>query len=244
MTTRILLIEPAGGPGAELAAVLGAHGVLVDVVRRAQEALPQVERGAPDALVLDIDGLPEDPLEVLRGLRARSAAPIIVIGSAGDEVEQIVALELGADDYVAKPLTGRLLLARLRSRLRRAGGPPPGSAATPRLRIDPVEREASFDGRPLCLPPSEFDLLRQIAARPGCVVERRQLARLSDGDGEAGLRNIDSRVCRLRKRLAAQGVEALSIRAVSGVGYRLLIVDAAPPPPRWSLAAPRGAVAA
>lgn len=228
MATSILLVEPDEALAAELAAAIGAHGVRVDVARGIDEALLRIGRTAPSALLLDLDGLDDDPIDALRQARTQGPMPIVVIGSSVDEVEQIVALELGADDFVAKPVTARLLLARVRSRLRRAS--PAATAAGPsRLRVDAVEREAYFDGRALPLPPSEFDLLRALTARVEGVVERRHLARLLGGDGEAGLRNVDSTVCRLRKRLAAQGAEAVSIRAVSGVGYRLSIDGTASP---------------
>lgn len=229
MNSRILMLVPRPQLAEELSGPIRAQGLQVDVVAEAEEALARLGRGSPDLMVMDVEGLNVDASEALRRARAASRIPIIVLG-AGDEIEEIVALELGADDYAAKPLTGRLLLARVRSCLRRAAHTVADAAAAPqRLQIDPVEREVRFDGSTIELPPSEFDLLRLLAERAGHVVERAQLARAL-GERAVQARTVDSAVCRLRKNLARQGAEAISIRAVTGLGYRLAITAAGPAP--------------
>jgi DNA-binding response OmpR family regulator len=206
-----------------LAAPGSTHGLRVEVVDSTEQLLATLASGRPDLVVMDMDGPAIDPVESLRTARAASTAPIIVLASAADEIDQIVAFELGADDYATKPLTGRLLLARMKSRLRRSQ-PQPAAHGAARLRLDPAGREVSFDGRPIELPPSEFVALRMLVERAGRVVTRSELAQ-EIGDASLQRRSIDSTICRLRKHLLLQGAQ-VEIRAVTGAGYRLRVEPA------------------
>ena len=191
-----------------------------------REALERFHEARPDLVVLDLM-LPEmDGLEVCRRLRRDSGVPIIMLTARAEEVDELVGLELGADDYVTKPFSPRALLARIRSVLRRATPADDGEAplSLGRLRVDPSRHEATWKGTPLALTPTEFRLLAALARRPGRVFERLALLERIQGEAYAGYeRTVDAHVKNLRKKLAAAGGEAAaySIMTVPGVGYRM-----------------------
>ena len=223
-------------------------GFRVTAVATGQEALaalgltapPAGEAAAPaaafDCLILDLM-LPDlDGFEVLRTLRragpgAVGALPVILLTARGEDVDKIVGLELGADDYVVKPFNPRELVARVRALLRRMGevqalraqlaagapaAPPPGG-----LRIDAARRTASFQGVPLDLRPKEFDLLALLAAHPGQVFTRETLLdRVWGYDSYIEPRTVDVHIRRLREKLAAVDPTAPLIDTERGVGYR------------------------
>ena len=188
------------------------------------QALRAFERSGPDLIVLDLV-MPElDGTEVCRALRARSAVPIIMLSSKDDEIDRVVGLELGADDYVTKPFSPRELVARVRTVLRRAR---PAEAATPpsralqhgKLRIDLDRHEVAWDGRPVELTATEFSLLRALAEHPGRVYTREELMARSYDDAVVSARTIDSHLRRVRAKLLQAGGEP--IETLHGVGYRL-----------------------
>ncbi len=179
--------------------------------------------GCFDLVLLDL-GLPDlDGLEVCRGIRSASAVPIIVVTARGDEVDRVVGLELGADDYLTKPFGFRELLARIRAVLRRAGpadgrGP---SATGPlnvgSLTIDLRTREVAVDGEVVGLTPKEFDLLAHLAEDPGRVFSRGEiLEAVWDPHWYGPTRTLDAHVASLRRKLGAGRIET-----VRGVGFRL-----------------------
>ena len=189
----------------------------------AEAGLRVVEDRRPDLVILDL-GLPggRDGLDVCRELRAGSSVPIIVLTARDDEIDRVLGLELGADDYVTKPFSPRELVARVRAILRRAGGEGP-STGPPVLRVGDVEvdlgrREARAAGTPVALTAREFDLLAHLAEHRGLALSRRQLL-----DGAWGVdwvgdeRTVDVHVGQLRKKLG----DALPLDTVWGVGYRL-----------------------
>ena len=196
-----------------------------------REALERFRQERPDLVVLDVM-LPElDGLEVCRRIRRDSAVPIVMLTARAEEVDELIGLELGADDYVAKPFSPRTLLARVRSVLRRAvpaeeyeaGGSEAPLSVGP-LRVDPSRHEATWNGAPLALTPTEFRLLWALARRPGRVFGRLELLERIQGEAYAGYeRTVDAHVKNLRKKLAAAGGEAAasSIATVPGVGYRM-----------------------
>ena len=189
----------------------------------AEAGLHQVEVRRPDLVVLDL-GLPggRDGLDVCRELRDGSSIPIIVLTARDDEIDRVLGLELGADDYVTKPFSPRELVARVRAVLRRAGGDGP-TTAPPVLRVGDVEvdlgrREVRVAGTPVALTAQELDLLAHLAEHRGLALTRRQLL-----DGAWGVdwvgdeRTVDVHVGQLRKKLG----DALPLDTVWGVGYRL-----------------------
>ncbi|QIN85377.1 response regulator (plasmid) [Rubrobacter tropicus] len=195
-------------------------------------ALERFRQERPDLVVLDVM-LPElDGLEVCRRIRRDSAVPIIMLTARAEEVDELIGLELGADDYVAKPFSPRTLLARVRSVLRRAvpaeeygaEGASEAPLSVGPLRVDPSRHEATWDGVPLALTPTEFRLLSALARRPGRVFGRLELLERIQGEAYAGYeRTVDAHVKNLRKKLAGAGGDgaAESVATVPGVGYKL-----------------------
>jgi DNA-binding response OmpR family regulator len=193
-----------------------------------REALDRFRQELPDLVVLDLM-LPElDGLEVCRRIRRDSGVPIIMLTARAEEVDELIGLELGADDYVTKPFSPRTLLARVRSVLRRAV-PAEGSEAPLSLgplRVDPSRHEATWEGAPLALTPTEFRLLLTLARRPGRVFGRLELLQRIQGEAYAGYeRTVDAHVKNLRKKLAVPGGDeaAKSVATVPGVGYKLQV---------------------
>jgi two-component system alkaline phosphatase synthesis response regulator PhoP len=191
------------------------------------QALRQIEAERPALVILDLM-LPEmDGWEVCRQVRASSNLPIIVLTARSDDVDKIVGLELGADDYVTKPFNPRELVARVKAVLRRADAPStPGAGAegsvhAGQLTVDPARREARLGGQLLELRTKEFDLLRVLAEHQGIVLTRQQLLDLAWGfDYYGETRTVDVHVAHLRQQL---GDSPVAIETVWGVGYKLVV---------------------
>ncbi|MBI3979684.1 MAG: response regulator transcription factor [Chloroflexi bacterium] len=224
---KILVVDDEPKLVEVVQAYLERDGFQVVVAGNGREALDRFHLARPDLVVLDLM-LPEiDGLEVCRRLRRESNVPIIMLTARADDADELVGLELGADDYVTKPFSPRALLARVRAVLRRAG-PGPEDDETPLvlgpLRVDPARHEATWAEKPLALTPTEFRLLELLARRPGRVFERLEILDRVQGEAYAGYeRTIDAHVKNLRKKLAAIGGEpaAAGIATVPGVGYKL-----------------------
>jgi DNA-binding response OmpR family regulator len=188
-----------------------------------EAGLAAVDREKPRLAILDI-GLPGqiDGMEICRRLRANGAIPVLMLTARDGEIDRILGLELGADDYVTKPFSPRELVARVRAILRRADGPPadgrPAIVLAGQVEVDTGRREARVDGTVVPLAAREFDLLRFLADHSGLVLTRQQLL---DGVWGAGWfgdeRTVDVHVRQLRKKLG----DALPLTTVWGVGYRL-----------------------
>jgi two-component system, OmpR family, alkaline phosphatase synthesis response regulator PhoP len=197
-------------------------GFSVAEARDGRQALEQHARLDPDLVVLDLM-LPElDGMEVTREIRRRGETPILMLTARGEDIDRIIGLELGADDYLPKPFNPRELVARVKAVLRRTDPTVRGSRPMEvgELRIDPRRREATLAGRRLDLRPREFDLLAALARDPGVVWTRDDLLESvwgTDFPGET--RTVDVHVSALRARLGADGP---AIEAVKGVGYRLV----------------------
>jgi len=189
------------------------------------EALELVARQPPALMVLDLMLPQVDGWEVCRRVRAGEAAPdlpIIVLTARDDDVDKIVGLELGADDYVTKPFNPRELVARVKAVLRRTQGAVRSAAAVHvgDVTIDPARHEVDVAGRPVDLRPKEFDLLLALAEHRGIVLSRAQLLDQVWGYEFYGeTRTVDVHIAQLRKRLAGSSVE---IETVLGVGYKLV----------------------
>jgi len=187
-----------------------------------EAGLEAAVRERPRLVILDI-GLPGeiDGLEVCRRLRSSSDVPVLMVTARDDEIDRVLGLELGADDYVTKPFSPRELAARVKAILRRTDGPPaarPAVLTVGAVEVDTGRREAKVEGRVVSLATREFDLLQFLAENAGLVLSRQQLL-----DGVWGLgwygdeRTVDVHVRQLRKKLG----EALPLTTVWGVGYRL-----------------------
>jgi two-component system alkaline phosphatase synthesis response regulator PhoP len=188
-------------------------------------------RHRPDLVVLDVMLPGLDGFEVCRAIRREADTPILMLTARSDDVDAIVGLELGADDYVTKPFNPRALVARVKAILRRTDGTVRQGRPIEvgDLRIDPRRREALLAGRPLELRSREFDLLAALAREAGAVLGREMLLEDvwgTDFPGET--RTVDVHVSELRKKLAPDGP---TIEAVRGVGYRLVPPPPSDPPP-------------
>jgi DNA-binding response OmpR family regulator len=215
----ILVVEDEAAIADVIRMNLLKAGFGVHVERDGEAALSAVRVHRPAAIILDV-GLPGlDGIEVCRRLRAEQDwTPVLFVTARDDEVDRIVGLELGADDYVTKPFSPRELVARVASVLRRTRGVP---AATPELRmgalsVDPGEHRAFVDGTEIALTATEFELLSFLLRSPGRVFSREQL--LSEVWGYAavgGTRTVDVHIAQVRGKLG----DASPIRTVRGVGY-------------------------
>jgi two-component system, OmpR family, response regulator RegX3 len=213
---RLLVVEDEDAIAEPLVEGLEREGFVVERAATGQEAL---DADVPDLVLLDLR-LPDlDGLEVCRRLRERSRVPIIVVSARGEEVDRVVGLELGADDYVVKPYGLRELLARIRAVLRRAEpAGADGLSHVDGLEVDPRTRRATVDGRELALTPKEFDLLALLAADPGAAVARdRIFAQVWGTRWYGSPKTIDVHVAALRRKLGDPGW----IETVRGVGFRL-----------------------
>jgi two-component system, OmpR family, response regulator RegX3 len=213
---RLLVVEDEDAIAEPLVEGLEREGFVVERAATGQEAL---DADVPDLVLLDLR-LPDlDGLEVCRRLRERSRVPIIVVSARGEEVDRVVGLELGADDYVVKPYGLRELLARIRAVLRRAEpAGADGLSHVDGLEVDPRTRRATVDGRELALTPKEFDLLALLAADPGAAVARdRIFAQVWGTRWYGSPKTIDVHVAALRRKLGDPGW----IETIRGVGFRL-----------------------
>ncbi len=228
MPQRILVVDDE--PAVTDLLAYNLHKALYDVViaTNGREALELARAQAPDLILLDLM-LPEvDGLDVCRELRRSSQVPIIMLTARGEEVDRVVGLELGADDYISKPFSVREVLARVRAVLRRsAAAPEPAESVTilsgpGGLRLEVERREAHVQASPLELSRLEFDLLHTLLRHAGRVLSREQLLEQVWGyDYPGDARTVDSTVKRLRAKLRALDPKADCITAVRGVGYKL-----------------------
>jgi len=191
------------------------------------EALRVARREQPDLIVLDLMLPGMDGLDVCRTLRQEgNFIPIIMLTARVEEADKLVGLELGADDYVAKPFSPRELVARVRAVLRRIEGPKPAHeivAAGP-FRIDVDAFEVEVDGRPANLTPTEFHLLLALARHPGQVLSRDRLLDLAHGyEYAAEERTVDAHVKNLRRKVEPDPASPRYIVTVLGVGYKLAV---------------------
>ena len=214
---RILIVEDEDAIAAPLAKGLEREGFDVTRVATGEDALAASE---PDVVLLDLR-LPDlDGYEVCRRLRERSSVPIIMVTARGEEVDRVVGLELGADDYIVKPFGFREVVARIRAVTRRTegrSGPRTLLRAGP-LEVDARSRRARLDGRELELTPKEFDLLAFLAAEPGAALSRQRiLQEVWDTSWYGSGKTVDVQVAALRRKLG----DPAWIEAVRGVGFRL-----------------------
>jgi DNA-binding response OmpR family regulator len=203
---------------------LERNGVAVTHVTDGAEGLREAMRRSHDAVLLDLNLPTMDGVAVCRELRARSDVPILMVTARVDEVDRVLGLEVGADDYVPKPFSPRELLARVRAVVRRARGL---VGPLTILRVGPLEistssMTASMNGKPLELTPYEFLILRVLAERKGHVLTREQIMDLAKGStDEAFDRSIDVRISRLRQKLEKDPRRPSILRTIRGVGYLL-----------------------
>ena len=218
--TRLLIIDDDERLNAVLSEYLSRYGFVVSAVTRPSSGLRLLKSDPPDLLILDVM-LPEmDGLTLCKRIRETSRVPIIMLTARGEVADRIVGLELGADDYLAKPFEPRELVARVQAVLRRGS-----ERETELIRVGPVEvnwtaRTASLNGRPLDLTTAELELLGFLMRHRGRVLNRERIIEGTHGiNWEAYDRSIDVLVSRLRQKLGDDPRRPSFIRTVRGVGY-------------------------
>jgi two-component system, OmpR family, response regulator RegX3 len=223
---KLLLVEDERSIIEGLAITLEAEGFQVVWVKDGLDALPAFERVRPDLVVLDLMLPGMSGTDICRTLRARSDVPIIMLTARDAEVDRVVGLELGADDYVTKPFSTRELVARIKAVLRRAplvdtvtGDDVPVEASG--VRVDRARHEVRVDGQLVELPPKEFELLAYLIEHAGRVLTRGQLiAEIWGSDYVGDTKTLDVHIRRLRSRIEQDPKDPVRIQTVRGVGYR------------------------
>ena len=226
---NVLVVEDESKIAALLRDYLVAAGFLVTIVERGDLAIAEVRKNTPALVLLDIMLPGMDGMDVCREIRKFSTIPIIMLTARVEEIDRIIGLELGADDYVCKPFSPREIVARVKAVLRRS---------LPRheeLRLDvgPISmdcatHEVTVRGKPVNLTPNEFTLLKTLMARPNRVFTRAELLDLVQGYSFDGYeRTIDSHIKNLRKKMAENFAEQEVISTVHGVGYKLGVISRA-----------------
>jgi DNA-binding response OmpR family regulator len=227
VSARILIVDDEPPIVEMLAYNLERANYQVIVARDGEEALARARREQPDLIILDLMLPRLDGLEVCRALRRERDVPIIMLTARDSEVDRVVGLELGADDYVVKPFSVRELVARVKNVLRRTAQPPPATETEPvragALWVEPARHEARWQEAELELTALEFDLLHVLARHAGQVLSREQLLEQVWGyDYYGDLRVVDAAIKRLRAKLREAAAEAELIATVRGVGYKLV----------------------
>jgi two-component system, OmpR family, catabolic regulation response regulator CreB len=224
MKPRILIVEDEPGIADTLQYALRTDGFDPAWAATGEEALAQLRDTVPALLILDV-GLPDmNGFELFKRVREMAAdVPVVFLTARSDEIDRVVGLELGADDYVPKPFSPRELVARVRSILRRATKAPAAPATAPApLQIDEGRRQIRFYGRPLELSRYEYGLLKTLASRPGHVFSRDALLeRVWDDPGESFDRTVDAHVKTLRAKMKQVAPTLDPIRTHRGAGYAL-----------------------
>ncbi|WP_263259053.1 response regulator [Pseudomonas oryzihabitans] len=216
MSQTILLVEDEPKLAALLSDYLKAAGFSCDWHADGEQALAALRATPLDLMLPGLDGL-----EICRAVRTFSALPIIMVTARVDEIDRLLGLELGADDYICKPFSPREVVARVKAVLRRSSVPD-GRPAPSGLQLDTETYQASFNGRPLELTPVEFRLLATLAQHPGKVLSRDQLLNHLHTDYRILTdRTVDSHVRNVRRKLHRLDPDCELIRSIYGVGYCL-----------------------
>jgi two-component system response regulator BaeR len=219
---RILIAEDEPKLAGLLVDYLGAAGFAATWVADGRQVVSAVRTHPPELVVLDLMLPHRDGLDICRELRAFTTVPLIMVTARVEEVDRLLGLELGADDYICKPFSPREVVARVKAILRRVSQGPPSSSLG--LLIDEQQYTAVLDGTPLDLTPVEFRLLKTLASAPGRVLSRAQLLdRLYADHRVVTDRAVDSHVKNLRRKLQRASPDWDLIESVYGVGYRFRV---------------------
>ena len=229
---KITLVDDDENIVASISLALESHGHTVKAYFDGASGMAAIEADPPDLVILDVKMPRLDGMEVLRRIRAGAEIPVIMLTSKDDEIDEILGFNLGADDYIHKPFSQRLLLERVKAVLRRAGidsgGAPvdaAGAAAKAikrgRLTLDPARHDCLWDNKPVRLTVTEFLLLQSLASRPGFVKSRDNLMDAAyDDQVYVDDRTIDSHIKRMRKKFRQVDKTFDAIETLYGVGYR------------------------
>ncbi len=228
--SRIALVDDDRNILTSVAMTLEAEGFEVETYSDGQQAFDAFGRRMPDMAVFDIKMPRMDGMDLLQRVRQRTAMPVIFLTSKDEEVDEVLGLRMGADDYVKKPFSQRLLVERIRALLRRQdvlSGEEPSAVESSQvmvrgdLSMDPARHAVSWKGRPVSLTVTEFLLLQSLAQRAGFVKSRDQLMDVAyDDQVYVDDRTIDSHIKRLRKKMRAVDPDFSAIETLYGIGYR------------------------
>ncbi len=220
-THTILIVEDEPKIAALIRDYLHIEGYATTHLDNGGDVVDHVRASPPDCIVLDLMLPGRDGLTICRELRAFSDVPIIMLTARVEEIDRLLGLEMGADDYVCKPFSPREVVARVKALMRRAGAKP-GAARVSPLTLDAERFAAGINGIPLELTPVEFRLLHTLAAQPGRVFSRNQLMDLLYVDHRVvSDRTVDSHVKNVRRKIIEAGGEEDWLRSIYGVGYKL-----------------------
>lgn len=220
---HLLIVEDEKKIAELLRDYLAEAGYKVTCLERGDQVVASIKKNSPALVLLDIMLPGMDGLAVCRGIRKFSNVPIIMITARVEEIDRLLGLELGADDYICKPFSPREVVARVKAVLRRVyASPKTNSLVFGSISINDATHQVMIDNRELKLTPSEFELLKGMMAHPGRVFSRNELIRRVQGyDFEGYDRTIDTHIKNLRKKIAKILPEQEIISAVYGVGYKL-----------------------
>lgn len=220
MRGKILVVEDEPKLAGLLREYLERAGYEPHCLGDGLEVVPWVRERAPDLVLLDLMLPGKNGMEICREIRSFSGVPIVMVTARVEEIDRLLGLELGADDYICKPFSPREVVARVKAVLRRAGGQP--SPAGHGLSLDPDRYKATLHGRDLDLTAVEFQLLRILAENPGRIFSRSRLMdRIYPDRRVVSDRTIDSHVKKLRRKIAAAAPGEEWIRSLYGAGYKL-----------------------
>ncbi len=229
--SRIALVDDDRNILTSVSMTLEAEGFEVETYNDGQAALDAFNKKLPDMAVFDIKMPRMDGMDLLQRVRQKTSMPVIFLTSKDDEIDEVLGLRMGADDYVKKPFSQRLLVERIRALLRRqeviAGDGEGGEIDTAQvmvrgeLRMDPLRHSVTWKGRDVSLTVTEFLLLQALAQRPGFVKSRDQLMDVAyDDQVYVDDRTIDSHIKRLRKKMRMVDDDFSAIETLYGIGYR------------------------
>jgi len=225
--SSIVLVEDDDALADLLCEYLGQHQFRVARERTGDAGVARILASPPDLVILDLFMPGMDGLAVCRTIRPRFAGPVLILTASKSDADHVAGLEIGADDFITKPIDPRILLARIRTLLRRTSSATSNSndqhvITTGPLRVDPALREVTFEGQPVELTTMEFDVLSMLARETGRVVTREELYEKAAGVKYDGLdRGMDVHVSRIRKKLEALGCDPRRLKSVRGTGYLL-----------------------
>ena len=232
---NITLVDDDENIVASVSLALESHGHTVTACHDGVAGLESLQNNPPDLAILDVKMPRMDGMELLRRLRQTSEVPVIMLTSKDEEIDEILGFNLGADDYMHKPFSQRLLIERVKAVLRRAGRGEDGEMASPaaeaeanaraikrgKLTLDPARHESLWEGKPVKLTVTEFLLLQSLAQRPGFVKSRDNLMDAAyDDQVYVDDRTIDSHIKRMRKKFRQVDPTFDAIETLYGVGYR------------------------
>jgi two-component system response regulator RegX3 len=224
--TKILIVEDESSFSDALSFLLGKEGYEVDIAETGTDAIKKFNENGADLVLLDLM-IPEiSGVEVCKTIRTSSQVPIIMLTAKDSEIDKVVGLELGADDYVTKPYSSRELIARIKAVLRRGTNediaPENGILTAAGIRLDVGKHQVTVNGTLISLPLKEFELLEFLMRNSGRVLTRTQLIdRIWGGDYYGDTKTLDVHIKRLRSKIEADPANPILIQTIRGLGYKL-----------------------